>query len=169
MTFQKVDTVQRMMSSIKHFERKLDKLQDDMNSQSQTLSELRMMVLNLSAGNIASPDTRSEDVNRRPLKRTMAIQYDDKPVSLKDSGKLKRKSPNPPIAIQKKSLLQNQKGKRLYTLDNAFQTQLHKMESNQIHVQRHRKAEAVRKANKIKTQKKITEKNLSKMSKICNS
>ncbi|KAF9407744.1 hypothetical protein HW555_012335 [Spodoptera exigua] len=75
MSFQRtrpIDALHRIMTSFEHFEKKLDKLQDDVKTHGQTLSDLRNMVTVLSAGTLASADGKSDDY-RRPGRKTTAI------------------------------------------------------------------------------------------------
>uniref|UniRef100_A0A2A4JE05 Uncharacterized protein n=1 Tax=Heliothis virescens TaxID=7102 RepID=A0A2A4JE05_HELVI len=156
-----IDALHRIMSSFKHFEKKLDKLQDDVNFHGQTLTDLRTMVKNLSGGNIAMVDTKSDDI-RRPLKKTAAIQYEDK-NNVDDPIKTKRKNAIQPIPTKLKAKsLQNQKPKA-EQISSPYQGYLDKLEANAKikaakHAIRHRKAEAPRKANTLRNPKNLEKK-----------
>lgn len=161
-----IDALQRIMTSFKHFEKKLDKLQDDVNLHGQTLSDLRAMVTNLSGGNIISADGKSDD-NRRPLKKTTAIQYEDKP-HFEEPIKTKRKNAVQPLPTKLKAKsFQSQKGSKMSPLTSPFHVHVNNIETNpkvMKHAQRHRKAEAPRKATTIRAHK-VLEKKRSKLTK----
>lgn len=151
-----IDALHRIMATFKHFEKKLDKLQDDVNFHGQTLSDLRTMVTNLSGGTILGADGKFED-NRRPLKKNTAIQYEDK-IYNEEPIKTKRKNAVQPLPTKVKASFQSQKPSKVSPMESPthVQTTVTKMESSQKalkHAQRHRKAEAFRKPNTIRTQK----------------
>ncbi|CAG9564245.1 unnamed protein product [Danaus chrysippus] len=60
-----IDTLQRIILSFKQFEKKLDQLQDDVTFHGHTLSELRVMIANLSNTN---PEKKINDVQKLPSK-----------------------------------------------------------------------------------------------------
>ncbi|KOB65415.1 Type II secretion system F domain-containing protein [Operophtera brumata] len=64
--------LQRILNSFKQFERKLDKLQNDLSYHGQSLNTLRSLVVNLSARTVSNPDVQQEPV-KRVLKNT-AVQ-----------------------------------------------------------------------------------------------
>ncbi|PZC71100.1 hypothetical protein B5X24_HaOG214132 [Helicoverpa armigera] len=156
-----IDALHRIMSSFKQFEKKLDKLQDDVNFHGQTLTDLRTMVTNLSGGNIAMTEGKSDD-NRRPLKKTAAIQYEEK-TNLDDPIKTKRRNALQPIPTKLKvKSLQYQKPV-VDSINSPYQGYMNKLEANAKsmaakHALRHRKAEAPRKANTLRNQKNMEKK-----------
>lgn len=124
-TFQKspstAENIQIIISSLKQFERKLDKLQDDVDFHGKTLKALRSLVTGLSIGNLANPDVKPEDNNysKRILNsknkvyktNTTDIQYDELPSNNKDlKTQIKRKRAVQPLPskIQEKWFVQNQ-------------------------------------------------------------
>ncbi|CAH0695674.1 unnamed protein product [Spodoptera exigua] len=155
------------MTSFEHFEKKLDKLQDDVKTHGQTLSDLRNMVTVLSAGTLASADGKSDDY-RRPGRKTTAIQYEDK-THLEDSTRSKRRNASQPLPNKLKAKsIPSQKMKT--PLISPIQVHVHncsEVSAKSVglkHAQRHMKAEAPRKATTIRSQKTL-EKKRSKMTK----
>lgn len=151
-----IDAFQRIMTSFKHFENKLDKLQEDVNSHGKTLTELRGMVTILSKGTILSVDSGNEN-NRRPPTKTSAMQSEDKAINLEESKIKRRNSVQPLTPALKVKSYQSQKSK-LSPQTSPFQVHGNKLESgpkgiSQKHVQRHRKADAQRKTNTLRNQK----------------
>ncbi|KOB73915.1 DNA replication terminus site-binding protein [Operophtera brumata] len=56
--------LQRILNSFKQFERKFDKLQNDVSYHGQTLNELRSLLANLSSCTVSNPDVQHEPVKR---------------------------------------------------------------------------------------------------------
>lgn len=71
-----MDTLQNIITSFKKFEKKLDKLQDDVKYHGHTLSELRVMVANLSNGTKLNPDGQHEEP--KLLNKTTTMQLHDR-------------------------------------------------------------------------------------------
>ncbi|KAM3960341.1 uncharacterized protein ACR2FA_005642 [Aphomia sociella] len=148
-------TLQRIMTSFKHFEKKLDKLQDDVNYYGQTLSELRLMVASLSnAGDTKIAQDGKSDEAKRLIKKNTAIQYDDLP-HMEEGVKVKRKAAIQPFPnkIKVKSF-PGQKYELTSSLDPSF---LNKLPTNAKvlgkHTLRPGKADAPRKATTLRIQK----------------
>lgn len=152
-----IDAFQRIMNSFKHFENKLDMLQEDVNYNGKTLSDLRTMVTNLSGGTVVSADGKSSDY-RRYANKTTGIQFEDK-IYL-DTPNIKRTNSVPP-KLNVKSF-QSQKTK-ITPQTSPFQVRGNKLElgpktNGPKHAQRHKKADAQRKTNTISPNQKMTEK-----------
>lgn len=141
-----IDAFQRIMTSFKHFENKLDKLQEDVNHHGKTLTELRTMVTNLSSGSMFSTDAKTSDYRRFANKMT-AIQFEDK-VFL-DTPNAKRTNSVPP-KLNVKSF-HSQKSK-IAAQTSPFHVRGKKMEispkSMPKHAQRHKKPDAQRKGQR---------------------
>ncbi|XP_053614613.1 uncharacterized protein LOC128677648 [Plodia interpunctella] len=84
-----IEAFQQVLSAFKLFEKKLDKLQDDVNSHGQTLSDLRNLVSNLAIGVDPKIQLKLDD---KRLKKSMAVQYDNHPNKQSDGFKTKRKN-----------------------------------------------------------------------------
>lgn len=87
-----IDTLQNILSSFKQFEKKLDKLQDDVNYHGHTLSELHVMLANISGGNILNNfnSEKLEDM-KKFVNKTTAMHpdsnfYHEKPIKTKRRG-----------------------------------------------------------------------------------
>ncbi|XP_035435593.2 uncharacterized protein LOC118266298 [Spodoptera frugiperda] len=173
MSFQRtrpIDALQRIMTSFKHFEKKLDKLQNDVKTHGQTLSDLRNMVTTLSAGTLASADGKTDD-NWRPGRKTTAIQHDEKP-SVDTITKSRRKNAIQPLPNKLKAKnMANQKTKT--PVISPIKVRVHNCTDvntkdvgcvGSKHTERLRKVEAPRKATIIRSQKAIENKR-SKMAK----
>lgn len=148
-----LDAITRMMNSFKHFEKKLDKLQDDVNYQGQTLLDLRVMMMNLSAGHIGSPDAKSDEM-KRPRNKTESMQHEDKihhTAVVENNGQMGPKS----LLVSK---IPSQRRRRLSALDKPTEASAKKLEPSQLHMQRHRKADATRKNIAVRLHKKKSEK-----------
>ncbi|CAB3229112.1 unnamed protein product [Arctia plantaginis] len=148
-----LDAITRMMNSFKHFEKKLDKLQDDVNYQGQTLLDLRVMMMNLSAGHIGSPDAKSDEM-KRPRNKAEGIEHEDKilhTATIENNRQVGPKS----LPVSK---IPSQKRRRLSALDKPAEALAQKIEPSQVHIQRHRKADAIRKGNAVRVHKKKSEK-----------
>ncbi|XP_049877288.1 uncharacterized protein LOC126374641 [Pectinophora gossypiella] len=133
------DSLQGFMSSFKQFERKLDKLQDDVNYHGNTLSELRTMVVNLAVA--VNAEQRTEEV--KMPKKAIGVQYEEhKPRRLETLQPL-------PSKLKAKSL-QDQK----YGLQPSV-APAQKKGSMPVVGKHHRprKAEAPRKATTLRNQK----------------
>ncbi|XP_072942897.1 uncharacterized protein [Epargyreus clarus] len=153
-----IDTLQRIMSSFKHFEKKLDKLQEDVDYHGHTLSELRVMVANLSAGTMMTPDTHIESM-KRSVNNT-AIQYDER-FHIEEPPKTKRKSALQPFPSKiKAKSLQSQKYGVKRTTDAPYR--INKLPSSPKstgkHFARHRKVETPCKATMLRAQKALENK-----------
>ncbi|XP_022816633.1 uncharacterized protein LOC111349636 [Spodoptera litura] len=172
MSFQRtrpIDALQRIMTSFKHFEKKLDKLQNDVKTHGQTLSDLRNMVTTLSAGTLASADGRSDD-NWRSGRKTTAIQHEGK-ASVEDTTRSKRKNAIRPLPSKLKA--KNMTNQKIKAPIPPIQVRVHNCTDvnnkavggvGSKHAQRQRKAEAPRKATTIRSQKALENKR-SKMTK----
>ncbi|CAG4986813.1 unnamed protein product [Colias eurytheme] len=159
-----IDTLQRIMSSFKHFEKKLDKLQDDVNFHGHTLTELRVMVANLSGGMLNSDLKHQDNIKRSPVKQTTAIQPDDQFNTENMPFKTKRKSLIQPLTgtkMQAKSFSGQKYGGKTSKEVHPF---VNKLPSNpktglgSKRSGRHRKGEAPRKATTLRSQKEIVKK-----------
>lgn len=84
-------TLQRVMSTFKHFERKLDILQNSVSYHGQTLNDLRFLMKNISGGLVTGGSTVYPDnpSMNRPVRMSAAIQYEPQ---IQHIGK-KRKRP----------------------------------------------------------------------------
>lgn len=87
-----IDTLENILSSFKQFEKKLDKLQDDVNYHGHTLSELHVMIANISGGNILN-NFKSEKLEemKKLVNKTTAMHpdsnfYHEKPIKTKRRG-----------------------------------------------------------------------------------
>ncbi|XP_004933461.1 uncharacterized protein LOC114239265 [Bombyx mandarina] len=100
------DALQRIMISFKHFEKKLDKLQDDVNDHGKTLGDLKTMVSKLSQNTVIGPESKLDDW-RVPFKTSASVQYEE---TKRDSCSVpKRKKNIQPLPIKSKAKsLQNQ-------------------------------------------------------------
>lgn len=159
-----MDALQRIMSSFKQFERKLDKLQDDVSYHGQTLNDLRTLVASLSAGTIANPDLRPEEPKRSQRKST-AIQYDNfvEPIVVKT----RRKNAIQAFPAKIKARSFQSQGSRMYEV--PFLSKLNASPKGSPAKRSHKslrpcKAEAPRKATMLRTGKN-TEKKRSKIQK----
>lgn len=103
------------MTSLKQFERKLDKLQDDVDYHGKTLNELRSLVSNLSAGTLVNPDVKLDDnpkcsrTGKSPKTNTVQ-QYDEVSANrnLLVSDRKKQSIQPLPSKMQEKWLVKNQ-------------------------------------------------------------
>lgn len=153
-----LDTLQRIVSSIKHFEKKIDKLQEDVNYHGHTLSELRVMVANLSAGTLMTPDTRVDSM-KRSVNNT-AIQYDER-FHIEEPLKTKRKNALQPFPSKiKVKSFQSQKYGVKATKEAPYR--INKLPSSPKstgkHFARHRKVDTPRNAIKLRGQKALENK-----------
>lgn len=145
-----LETLQQVMTAFKQFEKKIDKLQDDVNYHGQTLTDLRIMVANLTAP--ADHRTNLEgkfDVPKRPSKKTTAIQYEsDEPL------KVKRKAAIQPLPskIKAKSFQGPKFGVRS-GLEAPFANKMPSSPKVTKHSPRPSKADAPRKATTLRSQK----------------
>ncbi|CAK1550800.1 unnamed protein product [Leptosia nina] len=155
-----MDTLQRIMSSFKHFEKKLDKLQDDVNFHGHTLTELRVMVANLSGG-ILNAETKQENT-KHSANKTTAVQPDD-PINSNGVMNTKRKNTIQPFIskIQTKSY----QGSKYVSKNNAKEVPfINKLPSSPKtgmggkRASRQRKGEAPRKATTLRSQKEVAKK-----------
>lgn len=151
-----IDSMQGFMASFRQFEKKLDKLQDDVNFHGHTLSELRGMVSNLSA---AIGAEIHEDLKRMP-RRTVATQYDER-FHLEGSRQRRKNAIQPLINQLKAKSLQDQKYGLKATAESPFYMQ--KMSTPLVgKIKKTRKSDALRKST-FRTQK--AEKNRGKVCK----
>lgn len=86
-----MDALQRVMNTFKQFDRKLDKIQADVDTHSHTLTDLKSMILNLSACTIVSTDGKV-DIGRNAVRRSMASQCDESKKAGGETRKTKRNS-----------------------------------------------------------------------------
>lgn len=84
------DTLQHILSSFRLFEKKLDKLQDDVSYHGQTLTDLRVMLANLSGGTLYN----AKGDNAQVVNKKTAM---DNP-HIEDYLKRKRKSVIQPLS-----------------------------------------------------------------------
>lgn len=70
------EILQRIMGSFKQFEKKIDKLQEDVSSHGQTLEELRHLVAHISGSTLELLETRTDE-GKRLQQKTAGIQYDN--------------------------------------------------------------------------------------------
>ncbi|KAJ0174308.1 hypothetical protein K1T71_010454 [Dendrolimus kikuchii] len=156
-----IDFMQRIMSSFKQFERKIDKLQDDVNYHGQTLTELRVMMNNFSSSTVQNPDTKFDSL-RHPVVKTTAIQYD---VNIHaDEQNIKTKLKNPLRSLPNKTNAKTFSSQQSTLRTNNEGFHVTKRSSNPKACMRPRKAEAPRKATSLRSQKAL-EKKRSKLSK----
>ncbi|CAH2089185.1 unnamed protein product [Euphydryas editha] len=87
-----IDTLQNILASFKQFEKKLDKLQDDVSYHGHTLSELHVMLANISGGNMLNNfnNEKLEDI-KKLVNKTTAMHpdsnfYHEKPIKTKRRG-----------------------------------------------------------------------------------
>ncbi|XP_050674674.1 uncharacterized protein LOC126972123 [Leptidea sinapis] len=83
-----MDTLQRIVSSFKHFEKKIDKLQDDVNFQGHTLTELRVIVANISS--VLSDNTvgKQRDLRKTSNKTATVEELKNGDVPAKNKKKI---------------------------------------------------------------------------------
>lgn len=144
------DPLQHILSSFRLFEKKLDKLQDDVSYHGQTLTDLRMMLANLSGGTLYN----ARGDNTRVLNKTTAM---DNP-HIEDYVKNKRKSAIRPLSPSSKvpKTYQGQKYGIKPTKDPEIVTKkmaLAKSTAGAKRPPRQRKAEAPRKATTLRPKK----------------
>lgn len=154
-----VDSVQGFMNSFRQFEKKLDKLQDDVKIHGSTLSDLRVMVANLSVA--INADNYIDDI-KHPIKRNTAIQYDER--YLDHPIRMRRKNAIIPLPSKLKAKsLQDQK----YGLRMSEEAPYHLPKTSSVGKQKRRGAhvlDAPRKGTVFRKQK-SGEKKVSKMHK----
>lgn len=140
----KKDSLQGFMNSFKQFEKKLDKLQDDVSTHGNALSELRIMVSNLAAS--VNTENKLGD-SARVLKKSIGVQYDKRFDNARQSNRIQLTFPNKLIS---KSYLEQQKMNHM-AKDGPF---LQKMSAPMMNKHRRiRKTEAPRKATTLRPQK----------------
>lgn len=148
-----MDGLQRIMTSFKQFEKKLDKLQDDVSYHGQTLNDLRVLVANLSAGTIANPDYKPEET-KRTLRKSTAIQYDNFDDNI---IKTRRKNAVQPFPAKIKARSFQNQGSRIHAMPFHGKLNVSPKASPAKHSHkslRPSKAEAPRKATMLRTGKK---------------
>ncbi|XP_026763331.2 uncharacterized protein LOC113521874 [Galleria mellonella] len=153
-------TLQRIITTLKHFERKLDKLQDAVSYHGQTLSELRFMVTSLSnTGDKIFQNGKLEDY-KYPMNKTTAMQYDER-VHIEEPVKMKRKAAIQPLQSKTKAKIfpSEKYGFRSSSLDESFLNKL-PLNTNDLgkHTGKLEKVDARRKATMLRTQKEIDKK-----------
>lgn len=140
----KKDSLQGFINSFKQFEKKLDKLQDDVSSHGNALSELRIMVSNLAAS--VTSDIKVGDSARGP-KKNIGVQYDKRFDKVRQSNRIQLTFPNKRTS---KSFLEQPKISHM-AKDAPF---LLKMSTPMMNKHRRiRKTEAPRKATTLRPQK----------------
>lgn len=159
-----IDAVQRIMSSFKQFERKIDKLQDDVNYQGQTLIELRAILKKISTGTLQNPDPKIHNF-KYPSFKTTAIQYDVKIYPDEYTNHTKRKNSIRPLPnkIDTKKI-ENQYIPLRVSKDKEFK--ITKRSSNPKASKRSRKVEVPRKAiSSLRSQKALEKRVSNKLTK----
>ncbi|XP_028169088.1 uncharacterized protein LOC114359043 [Ostrinia furnacalis] len=155
-----LDTLNQVMTAFKQFEKKLDKLQDDVNYHGQTLTDLRIMVANLTApADVRMTQDGKTEIPKRPSRKTTAIQYEfDEPL------KVKRKTAIQPLPskIKAKSFQGPKYGLRMSGIDAPFMNKMPSSPKTTKHSVRLSKADAPRKATTLRSQKAKVEKRRSK-------
>lgn len=140
----KKDSLQGFINSFKQFEKKLDKLQDDVSTHGNALSELRIMVSNLAAS--VNIDNKLED-SVRVTKKTIGVQYDKRFDNGRQNNRIQLTFPS---KLTAKSFLEQQKINHM-AKDAPF---LQKMATPMMNKHRRiRKTEAPRKATTLRPQK----------------
>lgn len=140
----KKDSLHGFMNSFKQFEKKLDKLQDDVSTHGNALSELRIMVSNLAAS--VNTDSKLGDSARIP-KKSIAVQHDKRFDNVRQGNRIQLSYPNKLIS---KSFLEQPKITHV-AKDAPF---LQKMSTPMMNKHRRiRKTEAPRKATTLRPQK----------------
>ncbi|CAG9795920.1 unnamed protein product [Diatraea saccharalis] len=142
------ELLQQVMSVFKGLDKKLDKLQDDVNSQNQTLTDLRIMVANLSG-------SFDSEVRKKPSRKATAVQRDVQ-TNIEETRKIKSKNitQSLPSKIKTKSMPVQKIGLKMSEPNEKF---VKKAQSSPAKVgklsTRLLKAEAPRKATTLRTQK----------------
>lgn len=140
----KKDSLQGFMNSFKQFEKKLDKLQDDVSTHGNALSELRIMVSNLAAS--VNSDNKFGD-SMRVSKKSIGVQHDKRFDNVRHNNRIQLTFPN---KLTSKSFLEQQKMNHM-AKDAPF---LQKMSTPMMNKHRRiRKTEAPRKATTLRPQK----------------
>lgn len=155
-----LDTLQQVMTAFKQFEKKLDKLQDDVNYHGQTLTDLRIMVANISGPvDMRTSIEGKGEVHKRPSRKTTAIQYEDRGYD--DQVKQKRKTAVQPLPskVKAKSFTGPKYGMRM-SMEPPFLSKMPSSPKTTKHAVRPRpsKADAPRKATTLRPQKNKVEK-----------
>lgn len=151
-----VNALQHVMNSFKTFEKKIDKLQNDVDYHGETLNDLRSMVNNLSLNTVCNPDGKF-DVTKPSIKKNTAIQYENKTHVGQPSYNCKRKNSIQPSPIKIKSKIvraEKSENKSSFATTNANNIQGIPRKRSP----RPRKAEAPRKANILQNQTVIAKK-----------
>lgn len=154
-----LDTLQQVMTAFKQFEKKLDKLQDDVNYHGQTLTDLRIMVANLSGPvDMRVNNEVKTEVPKRPSRKTTAIQYEDRAP---EDPKHRRKTAVQPFPskIKAKSFIGPKYGMRM-SMEPPFLSKMPSSpRSTKLSVRpRPSKADSPRKATTLRSQKNKVEK-----------
>ncbi|XP_022130866.2 uncharacterized protein LOC111004240 [Pieris rapae] len=151
-----MDTLQRIVSSFKHFEKKLDKLQDDVNFQGHTLTELRVMVANLSGG-VLNGEGKPTENTKHSANKTTVIQPDI--INSDKLLKTKRKNALQPFIskIQTKSYHGPKYGSKT-SKDVPFINKLPSSPKTGKRTSRQRKGDSPRKTTTLRGQKEIVNK-----------
>ncbi|XP_034835033.1 uncharacterized protein [Maniola hyperantus] len=155
MSFQKsraMDTLHNILSSFKQFEKKLDKLQDEVSYHGQTLTDLRVMIANLSGSTWYDTKANYE----KCVSKTTAMDS----FHFDESAKTKRKCLQPlhlPSKVVPKSFQGTKYGmKPSKEPDHCNVKKMASAPKTSIgskRVQRPKKGEAPRKANPLRPKK----------------
>ncbi|XP_045777762.1 uncharacterized protein LOC123875764 [Maniola jurtina] len=146
------DTLHHILSSFRQFEKKLDKLQDDVSYHGQTLADLSVMIANLSGGTLYDAKANHD----KGVSKTTAMDS----FHFDESVKPKRKSLQPlhlPSKVATKSFQdQNQKYGIKPSKEPEHFCKMASVPKTSIgakRVQRPKKGEAPRKANPLRSKK----------------
>ncbi|XP_073953253.1 uncharacterized protein [Choristoneura fumiferana] len=73
-----VEAMQRIVNSFKQFEKKIDKLQDDISFHGQALMEIRVILNNMTGGPVGADTSPNDDAKVRQVsaKQTAGMQYE---------------------------------------------------------------------------------------------
>lgn len=140
----KKDSLQGFMNSFKQFEKKLDKLLDDVNTHGNALSELRIMVSNLSTA-LCTDNKFGDPV--RISKKNIGIQYGKRFDIIRQGNRIPLSFPS---KLTSKSLQEQPKICHI-AKDAPFQQKMSTPMMNKH--RRIRKTEAPRKATTLRPQK----------------
>lgn len=152
-----IDTLQQIMSTFKQFEKKLDKLQDDVNYHGQTLSQVHVMLANISGGTMLNNinDNKLDDV-KRYVNKTTAMH----PEANHDKTKTKRRNLQPLAPkITAKSFQIDKYGIKTRDSPNARMIKSSSSNKNVLNGKRlkQRKGEAPRKATTLRKKMQISD------------
>lgn len=143
----KKDSLHGFMNSFKQFEKKLDKLQEDVSMHGNALSELRIMVSNLAAS--VSTDNKLAESARSP-KKSIGIQYDKRLLNVRQTNRIQLTYSN----RMSKSFIEQPKNNHIATQGYKDTPFLQKMSAPILNKHRRiRKTETPRKATTLRNQK----------------